>query len=273
MTDSVGSQPESDRIARLEATIQDLQHQLDRLAAATPPDAADPASEPRAGRLGRRSLLAGAAAAAAVGTVAFVGKAEPAAAAANLLADATADQPGLFAGSATGQACVYGAQGGTGPGVWGNVTNGANTDAGVVGLHVGGGPGVLGGSASGPGLRATSATGNGIDATVTGAASTSSGAVISTVGLGKAVSCSLTNSANTSAALLATTAGTGAALQGTSSLGRGAVLRGKVAQLQLFPRPEAPPASGKPGDLYARLVDSRAQLWFCRNGTRWVQIA
>jgi hypothetical protein len=77
------------------------------------------------------------------------------------------------------------------------------------------------------------------------------------------------------AAVAATTAGPGAALQGTASAstGRGAVLAGGAAQVQLTPRSASThPTSGQAGDLY---VDSSARLWFCTAGgtsATWQQV-
>ena len=60
-------------------------------------------------------------------------------------------------------------------------------------------------------------------------------------------------------------------VRGSSSTGRGAVFKGKVASVRLTPATTANhPASGSAGDLY---VDSSNRLWFCRGGATWVRLA
>jgi hypothetical protein len=57
-----------------------------------------------------------------------------------------------------------------------------------------------------------------------------------------------------------------------SPTGRGALFSGKLAQLRLSPtRLRAThPSSGATGDFF---VDTSGRLWFCKGGTRWVQLA
>lgn len=64
-------------------------------------------------------------------------------------------------------------------------------------------------------------------------------------------------------------AGTG--VSGRSSSGYGGSFEGGVAQVHLVPSHAAVhPASGQPGDLF---VDVNSNLWFCKGGTTWKQLA
>lgn len=71
----------------------------------------------------------------------------------------------------------------------------------------------------------------------------------------------------------ASNTGSGPGVSAKSKTGRGAILAGAAAQLQLTPSGSSHPKSGKQGDLYA---DTAGRLWFCKKtGTSatWKQIA
>jgi hypothetical protein len=90
-------------------------------------------------------------------------------------------------------------------------------------------------------------------------------------GTGSAVYASVTNSASTASAVYGITNGNAVAVEGVANYGRGGRFRGRYAQINLVPGLGAThPTSGTSGDFY---VDRFARLWFCRNGTSWVQIA
>ena len=57
---------------------------------------------------------------------------------------------------------------------------------------------------------------------------------------------------------------------GVGEVGRGAVLSGGAAQVRLLPATTLHPDQGQAGDLF---LDKNVDLWLCKGGTRWVQIA
>ena len=66
-------------------------------------------------------------------------------------------------------------------------------------------------------------------------------------------------------------AGNGAGIRGVSSGGRGAILSGHSAQLQLVPSQRSShPTSGQAGDLF---LDAHHRLWLCLGKKNWKQIA
>ena len=85
-----------------------------------------------------------------------------------------------------------------------------------------------------------------------------------TLGSGPAMTATVLVASNPQPALSASTKGNGAAAvqaTATGSAGRGAIVSGKAAQIQLVPSTAAShPSSGQAGDLF---VDSSARLWFC----------
>lgn len=52
--------------------------------------------------------------------------------------------------------------------------------------------------------------------------------------------------------------------------GRGGVFGGRAAQLRLLPQDGPHPATGELGDLF---LDAAGDLWLCKGGTTWKQVA
>ncbi|HEY1738104.1 MAG TPA: hypothetical protein VGI86_05310 [Acidimicrobiia bacterium] len=86
----------------------------------------------------------------------------------------------------------------------------------------------------------------------------------------RAVVAYLANAGATGSAVYGSTAGKGAGVEGKSNLGRGGQFTGRLAQVRLLPGTGAHPASGSVGDLF---VDNHGNLWFCKGGASWKQIA
>ena len=91
-----------------------------------------------------------------------------------------------------------------------------------------------------------------------------------TSGNPRAVVAYLANPAGTGSSVYGSTAGKGAGIEGKSNLGRGGQFTGRLAQVRLLPGTGAHPASGSTGDLF---VDNHGNLWFCKGGTSWKQLA
>ncbi len=114
-------------------------------------------------------------------------------------------------------------------------------------------------------------TGRALDVLCTNAGASTPLAYIQTNGTGRVFTAYLNNTGSTQPAAKLQTNGTGVGVEAVSKNGRGGRFAGKLAQLQLAPANTAThPTSGSAGDLY---VDRSKRLWFCKGGTRWVQIA
>ncbi len=91
-----------------------------------------------------------------------------------------------------------------------------------------------------------------------------------TTGHPRAVTAYLANPSGTGSAIYGSTAGAGAGIEGRSNQGRGGEFIGRVAQVRLLPGTGPHPAVGRTGDLF---VDNHGNLWFCKDGSHWKQIA
>ncbi len=114
-------------------------------------------------------------------------------------------------------------------------------------------------------------TGRALNVLCTNAGASNPLAYIQTNGTGRVFTAYLNNAGSAQAAAKLQTNGTGYGVEAVSKNGRGVYAAGKLAQLRLQPATAAThPTSGAAGDLF---VDRSKRLWFCKGGTRWVQVA
>lgn len=114
-------------------------------------------------------------------------------------------------------------------------------------------------------------TGRALSVLCTNAGASNPLAYIQTNGTGRVFTAYLNNANSTQAAAKLQTNGTGYGVEAVSKNGRGVYAAGKLAQLRLQPAAAAThPTTGAAGDFF---VDRSKRLWFCKGGTRWVQVA
>jgi len=149
--------------------------------------------------------------------------------------------------AASGAAAVKGTSNGTGPTIWGRAT--------ATGVAVRG-------EATGPGRA--------LEALVSDPNNTHICVYARHDGFGEVVHAFLTNAITPASATWSHTRGTGAGVEGVSDRGEGGRFSGKTAQVRLVPSAGHHPASGEAGQLF---VDVSNNLWFCKGGTSWTQLA
>jgi hypothetical protein len=242
----------------------------------------------------RRALLAGGVAVAGIALL----KAEPAAASTGAMQYGAANDAGnsgtSLDSSAAAATLVATNSGSNGGGLYGGVLNAANPAHGVVGQTVGGGHAVLG-QVDNPTSSNVAIAGshNGVAAAAnfvqSNAATDRAGAMGQTAGSGPGVvgfsygtGIGVLGTSGTAAAgvkgtnstsgpgVYGTNTSTGIGVWGASPLGRGGQFAGGKAQVRLVPSSDERPAVGKAGDLF---VDQDHQLWYCRGGNKWTQLA